>query len=107
MTCEVCKLLELEAINFRVKKKQVWRVKTKEYPKLRSNNILDNKIGAKVINIDPNGFQKALKPIKVRVSQVKAANITNNFQLLEAEETLDVVEGGHMYDKGKGGAFQQ
>lgn len=62
-------------------------------------------VGTKVIEMGAGGFQKALKPIKVRVSQVKATSTDNNFQVLNVEETHENEENDLIVDKGRGGPF--
>lgn len=56
--------------------------------------------------IDPDGFQRALKPIRVRVSPMKDTNVINTFQVLnekndlepngETEEEIGVVKMVHV-----------
>lgn len=45
---------------------------------------------SKELQNDPDGFQRALKPIRVRVSKVATTNIENSFQrLLEYEDNQE------------------
>lgn len=39
--------------------------------------------------VDPDGFQRALKPIRVKGSQVKNTNVTNTYQVLNKQNDLE------------------
>lgn len=54
----------------------------------------------KVKKIDPHGFQKALRPIKVRVSQAKETSVDNHFKPLEEVEAHN--NGERDQQKGRG-----
>lgn len=63
---------------------------------------------SKTIEVDQEGFQKALRPINARVSQVTETNTKNLFQVLheEASYVNGVTEGGDNLaevNEGRGG----
>lgn len=89
MQCVHCKSFGHASEKYRVKKiKQVWRPKVKEAVPVEANVIVATPTGAKKDvqwDIDPEGFQRALRPIRVRSSLSPPTKTQNTFQALLAD----------------------
>ncbi|XP_048492984.1 uncharacterized protein LOC104907175 [Beta vulgaris subsp. vulgaris] len=66
VTCEVCHCVGHETENCRAKKKQVWRAKAPIQEDNRPEDEGVTKSVPKGIEVDSAGFQRALRPIKVK-----------------------------------------
>lgn len=95
--CENGKGLGHETLECRIKKvKKVWQQKIVQPPRQEEIKQKEVHTGEQTSNVkspeavDSDGFQKALKPIRVRVSQRKDTTVINTFHVLNEKE-----DGGH------------
>lgn len=84
-SCTNCNKLGHETKNFMIKKiRKVWMPKKIVVEEKNEEDVITNT--SKGNEIDPDGFQKALRPTRVRRSVVIPVNTGNSFQtLVEAD----------------------
>lgn len=80
--CSVCKGLGHEAAECRRRVKQVWQAK----PKVPEVVQVHDKTDRQESPVDPDGFQRALKPIRVRSVSVPSTHTGNAFASLQEDQ---------------------
>ncbi|XP_048490019.1 uncharacterized protein LOC125491981 [Beta vulgaris subsp. vulgaris] len=105
--CHVCHRLGHETINCKKAKKQQWIQKAVQKPEEAVENRhieVPEKANIQKAQpeVDPEGFQKALKPIRMRVGQHKPTITSNVFGTLEGEAHGHGVDVDGMLDGEKG-----